>query len=336
MEQKPVNLFLSIAAIAVLFIFFRYAEHNLNAYVVRIMNLCAIYTILGVSMNLINGFTGQFSLGHAGFMAVGAYVTAILTLGPDQKAKIYFIEPIISPLANVQLPFLPALIIAGLFSALFGLIIGVPTLRLKGDYLAIATLGFSEIIRVVFNNITSITNGALGLKDIPEYTNLYWSWGWAIFTVFFIKRLVESSYGRALMGIRENEIAAEAMGVNPFSHKILSFIVGSFFAGIGGGLLANLITTIDPKTFMPVLTYQILMIIVVGGLGSISGTVISACIFAILMEYLRFLDNFVPGLRMVFFSAMLLIVILFARKGLMGGKEFTWDWFLSRSAKQRT
>jgi branched-chain amino acid transport system permease protein len=186
----------------------------------------------------------------------------------------------------------------------------------------------------VFNNIVPITNGALGLKNIPEYTNLYWSWGWAIFTVFFIKRLVDSSYGRALMGIRENEVAAEAMGVNLFTHKILAFLVGAFFAGVGGGLLGNLITTIDPKTFMPVITYQILMIIVVGGLGSISGTVISGCIFAILMEYLRPLDNMVPGLRMVFFSLILLVVILFARKGLMGGKEFTWDWILNRFTKQ--
>lgn len=334
MKRKPVNLILSIIIIALLFLFFSYAQGSFNAYVLRIMNLCAIYTILGISLNLINGFSGQFSLGHAGFMAVGAYTTAILTLSPELKEVIYFIEPIIPPLAKLQMPFLPALIIAGLLSAFCGLLIGVPTLRLKGDYLAIATLGFSEIIRVVFNNIVSITNGALGLKNIPEYTNLYWSWGWAIFTVFFIKRLVDSSYGRALMGIRENEVAAEAMGVNLFTHKILAFLVGAFFAGVGGGLLGNLITTIDPKTFMPVLTYQILMIIVVGGLGSISGTVISGCIFAILMEYLRPLDNWVPGLRMVFFSLILLVVILFARKGLMGGKEFTWDWILNRFTKQ--
>jgi branched-chain amino acid transport system permease protein len=191
----------------------------------------------------------------------------------------------------------------------------------------------------VFTNMTSVTNGALGLKNIPEYTNLYWSWGWAIFTIFFIKRLVDSSYGRALKSIRENEVAAEAMGVNLFTHKILAFLVGSFFAGVGGGLLGNLITTIDPKTFTPTLTYQILMIIVVGGLGSISGTVISACLFAVLMEYLRPLDSFVipglgrelPGLRMVFFSVLLLVVILFARKGLLGNREFSWNWFSRRA-----
>ena len=331
MERKPLNSILSIIATVIIFLGFAWAQQHADAYTLRIMNLCAIYTILGVSMNLINGFSGQFSLGHAGFMAVGAYVTAILTLSPELKATIFFIEPIMKPLDTMTLPFFPALLVAGIVSAIFGLIIGVPTLRLKGDYLAVATLGFAEIIRVAFTNMKTITNGALGLKNIPEYTNLYWSWGWAIFTIFFIKRLVDSSYGRALKSIRENEVAAEAMGVNLFTHKILAMLVGSFFAGVGGGLLANLITTIDPKTFTPTLTYQILMIIVVGGLGSISGTVVAASVFAVLMETLRPLDNVVPGLRMVFFSALLLVVILFARKGLMGDKEFTWDWFLKRT-----
>ena len=331
MERKPLNSILSIIATVIIFLGFAWAQQHSDAYTLRIMNLCAIYTILGVSMNLINGFSGQFSLGHAGFMAVGAYVTAILTLSPELKATIFFIEPIMKPLDTMTLPFFPALLVAGIVSAIFGLIIGVPTLRLKGDYLAVATLGFAEIIRVAFTNMKTITNGALGLKNIPEYTNLYWSWGWAIFTIFFIKRLVDSSYGRALKSIRENEVAAEAMGVNLFTHKILAVLVGAFFAGIGGGLLANLITTIDPKTFTPTLTYQILMIIVVGGLGSISGTVVAASVFAVLMETLRPLDNVVPGLRMVFFSALLLVVILFARKGLMGDKEFSWNWFLKRS-----
>lgn len=332
MERKRLNSILSLIATTVFFLLLWRAQRYFDPYVLRIMNLCAIYTILGVSMNLINGFSGQFSLGHAGFMAVGAYVTAILTLSPAQKAVIFFIKPIIPPLAKLELPFLPALLIAGGVSAVFGLMIGIPTLRLRGDYLAVATLGFSEIIRVVFTNLTSITNGALGLKSIPEYTNLYWSWGWAIFTIFFIKRLVDSSYGRALKGIRENEVAAEAMGVNLFTHKILAFLVGAFFAGIGGGLLGNLITTIDPKTFTPTLTYQILMIIVVGGLGSISGTTIAACVFAVLMEVLRFLDDIVPGLRMVIFSVLLLIVILFARRGLLGDREFSWNWIVRKKA----
>ena len=333
MRRNSFHLFLSVMALGLFGGLLIVAQQQLNAYILRILNLCAIYTILGVSMNLINGFSGQFSLGHAGFMAVGAYTTAILTLSPELKTMNYFIKPITPLLAQIQLPFLLALLCAGLMAALFAVLIGAPALRLKGDYLAVATLGFSEIIRVVFTNTVAITNGALGLKNIPEYTNLYWTWGWAVFTIFFIKRLADSSYGRAMQGIRENEIAAEAMGVNLFATKILAFLVGAFFAGVGGGLLGNLITTIDPKTFLPTLTYQILMIIVVGGLGSLSGTVVAACTFAILMEYLRVLDNILPGLRMVFFSLLLLLVIIFARQGLMGGREFTWRWIFRKNYK---
>lgn len=333
MRRNSFHLFLSVVALGLFGWLLIVAQQQLNAYILRILNLCAIYTILGVSMNLINGFSGQFSLGHAGFMAVGAYTTAILTLSPELKTMNYFIKPITPLLAQIQLPFLLALLCAGLMAALFAVLIGAPALRLKGDYLAVATLGFSEIIRVVFTNTVAITNGALGLKNIPEYTNLYWTWGWAVFTIFFIKRLADSSYGRAMQGIRENEIAAEAMGVNLFATKILAFLVGAFFAGVGGGLLGNLITTIDPKTFLPTLTYQILMIIVVGGLGSLSGTVVAACTFAILMEYLRVLDNILPGLRMVFFSLLLLLVIIFARQGLMGGREFTWRWIFRKNYK---
>ncbi len=210
MKRKPEHTLLSVIAIAVFFLILAYVQASFNPYILRILNLCAIYVILGVSMNLINGISGQFSLGHAGFMAVGAYVTAILTLSPERKAAIYFMEPITPLLGQIEIPFLPALLIAGCVSAFFGLLIGAPTLRLKGDYLAIATLGFSEIIRVVFNNIVPITNGALGLKNIPEYTNLFWSWGWAVFTIFFIKRLVDSSYGRALLAMRENEVASRS------------------------------------------------------------------------------------------------------------------------------
>lgn len=333
MRRNSFHFWLSVVAVGLLGGLLIVAQQQLNAYILRILNLCAIYTILGVSMNLINGFSGQFSLGHAGFMAVGAYTTAILTLSPELKTMNYFIKPITPLLAQIQLPFLLALLCAGLMAALFAVLIGAPALRLKGDYLAVATLGFSEIIRVVFTNTVAITNGALGLKNIPEYTNLYWTWGWAVFTIFFIKRLADSSYGRAMQGIRENEIAAEAMGVNLFATKILAFLVGAFFAGVGGGLLGNLITTIDPKTFLPTLTYQILMIIVVGGLGSLSGTVVAACTFAILMEYLRVLDNILPGLRMVFFSLLLLLVIIFARQGLMGGREFTWRWIFRKNYK---
>jgi len=307
----------------------------MDAYIVRILNLCAIYTVLGLSMNLINGFTGLFSLGHAGFMAIGAYTTAILTLSVNAKAQNFFLEPIAAPLANVVLPFFPSLLLAGILAALAGFLIGAPALRLKGDYLAIATLGFAEIIRVIFTNTQNITNGALGLKGIPAYTNLWWSYGIAAFTVLFMVLLINSSYGRAFKAIREDEIAAESMGINLFKHKVMSFTIGAFFAGIGGGLLGNLLGTIDPAMFKFTLTFNILLIIVLGGMGSISGTVISAFVVTISQEALRFLDQpmdlgfivipGVAGMRMVVFSILLMLVVLFYRHGLMGTNEFSWD-----------
>lgn len=333
--MKKRNLILSIISIAVLMLLLVFAKNTFDPYKVRILNLCAIYTILGLSMNLINGFTGLFSLGHAGFMAVGAYTTAILTLPIAQKEANFFLKPIIKPLSNLVMPFFPALIIAGILTTFIAYLIAAPALRLKGDYLAIATLGFAEIIRVIFTNTQSITNGALGLKGIPNTTNLWWSFGIALLTVIFMALLINSSYGRTFKAIREDEVAAEAMGINLFKHKTLAFVIGAFFAGIGGGLLGNLIGTIDPNMFRFTLTFNILLIIVLGGLGSITGTVISAFIITIAGEALRFLDERInlgfvsfkgiAGLRMVVFSALLMLVILFYRDGLMGTREFSWD-----------
>lgn len=308
----------------------------MNQYQLRILNLCAIYVILGLSLNLVNGFTGLFVLGHAGFMAVGAYTTALLTLSPEMKASNFFIKPIIAPLATIQLPFPIALLVAGLMAAIAGFIIGAPALKLKDDYLAIATLGFAEIIRVVFTNTQSITNGALGLKGVPVLTNIWWSWGLAILTILFIVRIVKSSYGNAFRAIRDDDIAAQAMGVNLFKHKVISFMIGAFLAGVGGGLLGNLLGTVDPNMFRFLLTFQILLIVVLGGSGSITGTVISAIVVTVGMEALRVLDQDInlgftvipgiSGMRMVIFSALLLIVILFYQQGLMGNREFSWDY----------
>lgn len=333
--MKKRDYYLTVISLILLVIFLYFADRYMDAYIVRILNLCAIYTVLGLSMNLINGFTGLFSLGHAGFMAIGAYTTAILTLSVNAKAQNFFLEPIAAPLANVVLPFFPSLLLAGILAALAGFLIGAPALRLKGDYLAIATLGFAEIIRVIFTNTQNITNGALGLKGIPAYTNLWWSYGIAAFTVLFMVLLINSSYGRAFKAIREDEIAAESMGINLFKHKVMSFTIGAFFAGIGGGLLGNLLGTIDPAMFKFTLTFNILLIIVLGGMGSISGTVISAFVVTISQEALRFLDQpidlgfivipGVAGMRMVVFSILLMLVVLFYRHGLMGTNEFSWD-----------
>ncbi len=335
------NTILTLAAIIVLGISIFIANTTLDSYILRVLNLCAIYTVLGLSMNLINGFTGLFSLGHAGFMAVGAYVTALLTMPIATKQMNFFLAPMISPLDKIVWPFLPSLILAGLLSAAAAYLIGAPVLRLKGDYLAIATLGFAEIIRVIFTNTQRLTNGALGLKGIPATTNLWWSFGTALFTIFIMVSLINSSYGRAFKAIREDEIAAESMGISLFKHKVLSFAIGAFFAGIGGGLLGNLIGAVDPLMFRFFLTFNVLLIIVLGGMGSITGTVISAFVITIAQEWLRFLDEpmfsgvpALPGLRMVVFSALLMIVVLFFRHGLMGTREFSWDKLMGTFSKK--
>ena len=340
------NKYLNIALIAIVFLLLFVANSSLDSYKIRILNLCAIYTVLGLSLNLINGFTGLFSLGHAGFIAVGAYITALLTMSEKVKNQVYFMEPLIAPFNHLSIPFLPALIIAGLVSAFIAILIGAPALRLKGDYLAIATLGFAEIIRIVITNAQKLTNGALGLRGIPRLTNLYWSFGIAIFTIIILVSLINSSYGRALKAIREDEIAAESMGISLFKHKVIGFAIGAFFAGVGGGLLGNLMGTIDPNMFKFALTFNILLIIVIGGMGSVTGTVISAFIVTILGEALRFLDmekqfdfgilsfTGIPGLRMVVFSVLLMIIVLFFRHGIMGTKEFSWKTLFKYSSRK--
>ena len=311
------------------------AEGMFDSFTMQIFKLCAINIILALSLNLINGFTGLFSLGHAGFMAVGAYTCAILTMSPDQKEVNYVLQPIVPWLANIQLPFVPALLLAGLLAGIIGWFLGVIALRLRDDYLAIATLGFSEIIRVILTNAQSITNGSLGLKGLPRFTTMWWAWGMAVLVTLFLVLLIRSSYGRAFKSIRDNEIAAESMGIDVFGMKVLSFTISSFLAGIAGGLLAHYLTTIDPKQFIFLKTFDILLIVVLGGVGSITGSVVAAIVVTISMEALRFLDGpldlgfmtttGVPGLRMVFFSALLMIVVIYRQQGLMGKAEFSWD-----------
>jgi branched-chain amino acid transport system permease protein len=307
----------------------------LGPFAVRILNLSAIYIILALSLNLLVGFTGLFSLGHAGFMAVGAYVSALLTMTPAQKTMNFFLTPIVPWLAEIKVPFILALLIAGLCAAFVGLLIGAPALRLRDDYLAIATLGFAEIIRVLITNAQALTNGAQGLKAIPKYSTTWVVWGFAALTAAFLVMLLRSSYGRTIKAVRDDEIAAEAMGVNVFRVKVTSFVISSFWAGVGGALLGHMITTIDPKMFNLILTFNILLIVVLGGNGSITGSILGAIIVTVMMEALRFLDmpmnliffktNGLPGLRMVIFSIMLMIVVLYRQRGLMGNKEFSWD-----------
>nr|WP_320025480.1 branched-chain amino acid ABC transporter permease [uncultured Acetobacterium sp.] len=323
------------------------ADIYVDSYLRRILNLCAIYVIVSLAMNLVNGFTGQFSLGQAGFMAIGAYTVAVFTVPVESRAAIFYLEPMAPFLANIQLPFIVALILGGLVTAVVAFFIGYPCLRLRGDYLAIATLGFSEIIRIVFTNTQSITNGALGIKSIPTISSLWWTFGIALLIVIATLLLINSTYGRAFKSIREDEIAAEAMGVGLFKTKMTSFLIGAFFTGIGGGLFAALLGTVDPKQFYFTLTYNFLLIIVLGGMGSVSGTIIASFVVTLGQEALRFLDEpmafgldlpiFRPGLRMVVFSFLLMVIVLFYRKGLMGTNELTWDFMAEkfRALKKR-
>jgi len=338
------NYTLNGVAVMLLGIFLFWASGSLDGYKIQILNLIAVNIILALSLNLIYGFTGLFSLGHAGFMAIGAYTCSLLILPAAHKQAMFLLQSPMWPFSVMHAPFIVAIVIAGLVAAFFGVLIGLPVLRLGGDYLGIATLGFAEIIRVLANNMPRVTNGALGLKGIPSYSNLWWNYGWCLITLFVIMRLVRSNFGNTLKAIRDDEVAARAMGIDTFRYRLTSFTIGAFFAGVGGALLASLLTTIDPKMFLFILTFNVLMIVVAGGLGSLTGTVLAGVVITVLLEWLRIVENpftvgsitvpAIPGMRMVVFSLALLFIILFRQQGIMGKREFSWDWFFGLFGKR--
>ena len=346
--RRARKLTLTIFSVILFAVFLDKAPTFLNGYWQRILNLIAINAILALSLNLIYGITGMFSLGHAGFMAIGAYVSALLVLSPAQKSAMWILEDIYPWLLNVNAPFVVSLIIAGLVAAFFGLLVALPVLRLGGDYLGIATLGFAEIIRILITNMAPLTNGSLGLKGIPAYTTLFMSWGCLGIVLLCTVCMLRSNFGGVLRAVRDDEIAAKMMGINTFKVKVLAFTLGCFGGGLGGALMGNLITTIDPKMFMITQTYNILMIIVVGGLGSVTGSIIGSFLVTTMLEWLRFVENpitvfninipGIPGMRMVIFSLLLIIVIIFRREGIMGMKEFSWEIFFpkAKSKGQKT
>lgn len=334
-EHAARDRILTATSVGVLLAFLWYADNHFSAYSVRILNNIAIFIVLAVSYNLINGVAGQFSLQPNAFLAVGAYTSALLTLSPEERVRSFIIEPMVWPLSEIVVSFPISLLCAGLVTALMALLMAIPVFRVRGDYLAIVTLGFGEVIQVVANNVVSVTNGPLGLKGLYPYTTLWWSWGFCLFTIFCIVRLVSSSYGRAMKSVREDETAAQAMGINAFRIKTLAFTLSAFFEGVAGGLLAHLITTISPSLFTFMLTFNLLVIIVVGGLGSITGSVIVAVLFTWGGEFLRIVEEpakifgyhyeGIPGMRMVILSMVLIVVMLFARSGVMGRREFSWQ-----------
>jgi branched-chain amino acid transport system permease protein len=269
----------------------------IDSYLQLNIMVIGINIILAVSLNLITGFTGQFTLGHAAFMAIGAYTSAVIT-------------------AKLNLPFIVGIIAAGLMAAIAGVLIGIPTLRLKGDYLAIATLGFGEIIRILALN-TDYIGGAIGFNDIPQYTNWTWIYSMVVLTIVLITNFINSYHGRACISIRENEIAAEAMGINTTFYKVLAFAIGAFFAGIAGALYANYFYFIKPDSFGFMKSIDILVIVVFGGMGSIPGSIVGAIALTVISTFLQSIGN----LRMVIYAVILFLIMLYRPSGLMGKTE---------------
>lgn len=282
----------------------------INSYYSGILVMVCINIILASSLNLSTGFLGQLILGHAGFMSVGAYAAALFTLRAGVP------EPVDFPLA---------LLVGGLTAALFGMIIGIPALRLKGDYLAIITLGFGEIIRVVIINL-DFTGGARGLRGIPTVTNFTWVYLLAVLTVAIIFAFIHSRHGRAVISIREDEIAAEASGINTTYYKLLAFVMSAFFAGIAGGLYAHHIGILNPSKFDFNYSVEILVMVVLGGMGSMTGSVIAATVLTILPEALRDFASY----RMLAYSVVLICVMLFRPSGLLGQYEFSLTRLLDK------
>jgi branched-chain amino acid transport system permease protein len=295
---------------------------------VYIASLVGVNVVLAVSLNIVNGMTGQFSIGHAGFMAVGAYVGGKLDISlADQK--IGFLPTIVSD----QVFFLVSLLVGGGVAALFGFLVGLPSLRLRGDYLAIVTLGFGEIIRVVVQNSETFGR-ALGLSDIPQRSSLMMVWFWVFVTVLVARRIAASSHGRSLWAIREDEVAAEAMGVNTTAYKVRSFVVAAFFAGIAGGLFAHFVPIINPQTFSFVKSMEIVVMIVAGGLGSTTGAIVAAVALTLLPEAMRTgfqqlggsgsAAQMVDQIRMPIYGALLVVLMLLRPQGIFGTHEI-WD-----------
>jgi branched-chain amino acid transport system permease protein len=330
---------INIAIVAVVVWFIWFASGHFDEYTVRILNNIAIFIILAASYNLINGVTGQFSLEPNGFVAIGAYVTALLLVSPDAKMYQYAIVDPYPFVLTLHANFVVALLLGGFFSAFLALCLSFPVFRVRGDYLAIVTLGFGFIIKILAINNPEVTNGSLGLNDIPEFSNLYWTGGIAIIAVIVILNIVNSKFGRAMKAVRDDEDAAIAMGVNTFKAKTMAFCTSAFFEGVGGGLLAALLTSISPDLFDFFFTFQLLIIIVLGGLGSTSGAIIGTILVVGGSEWMRFLDEpmhffgytttAMPGMRMVVFSLVLIFIMLFAREGIMGKREFK-ELFKSR------
>jgi branched-chain amino acid transport system permease protein len=292
------------------------SEFALNPYLQQILYYIAINIMLAASLNLVSGFCGQFSLGHAGFMAVGAYVSALISIKFPLFDNIHLAMPLYA-------------LAGGLAAAVAGFLVGMPSLRLRGDYLAIVTLGFGEIIRVMLLNL-EVVGGARGLYGIPgamDFAACFHVFFWAGATVLLIWRLVHSSYGRAFLSVREDEIASECMGINTTLIKVKAFVISSFFAGAAGALFAQTTNSLNPASFQFVRSVDVVIMMVLGGMGSITGSILGAVIVTILPEALRPLQEYTGvDLRMVIYSLTLVMLMIWRPEGLLGSREWTSIW----------
>ena len=289
-----------------------------NPYVFQVLILVGINIILAVPLNLVNGFTGQFSIGHAGFMAVGAYVSAMFSLAVG--------VPTVASLAGAGVPavaaqgamLLVALVLGGLAAAVAGWLVGLPSLRLRGDYLAIVTLGFGEIIRVLILNIEAV-GGARGLPGIPPWADFFWVFLGVAVVITLARNLAHSTHGRAMFAIRDDEIAAEALGVDTTRYKVAAFVIGAFFAGVAGGLFAHYLSYLNPNTFTFLKSIEVIAMVVLGGMGSLSGSVLAAIVLTLLPEVLRPVKDY----RMVIYSLLLIVLMIARPQGLLGTRELS-------------
>ena len=367
-SDKKIGSLIAIVLLVALYVFLFMLDNALpsnstTVMLITVLKKGAIYALVCVSMNLLNGFTGLFSLGQAGFMLIGAYAFSIFSIPAEQHASVYqyfdggaiqfsipeMLGNVFGANAGNFLGAIICIVIAGLVAAVFAALIGIPVLRLKSDYLAIATLGFAEIIRAIFqwNGLGKITNGSNLLRKYTNFHDIKIQIGGTIFqldTIFpfliatlsivIIVLLVNSSYGRAFKSIRDDEVAAEAMGINLFKHKMLSFIISSFFAGVGGALLAMFQTTVQADPFASTMTYELLLIVVIGGIGSITGSCLASFLYIG-----SFMGMSVPffrdGFRKVVFSVVIMIIVLFFSRGIMGDKELSFSGMIRKARKRK-
>lgn len=333
-SRKLLLIAVTIGVLAGLNYLFEYGfgGFQINPYYGRMINLIGINVTLAVSLNLINGLAGQFSIGHAGFMAVGGYTAVYVTVYYGQ-AIAGLAGATLTDAVGGTVVMIVSLAAGALAAAAAGLIVGIPSLRLRGDYLAIVTLGFSEIIRVLILNIPAV-GGATGFTAAIPITTFFWIYAMAVLTIVIVRNITTSTFGRALSAIRGDEIAAEAMGINTTRYKVLAFVISAGLAGVAGGLSGQLFANpLNPQNLNFVKSIEVIVMIVIGGIGSITGAALGATIVTILPEALRGFDQQFPGLRMVAYALLLILMMIFRPQGLLGRRELSLRW-LWRSQDQ--